>query len=75
MIETPNVIRIQSKNLTLEVCHGPIPDVCRLLRFDGLKEPELPDTKGNDEEFEGWIGAYREADPVCAEFLIRDSRE
>lgn len=68
--DLPTVVRFCRDDTTIEVCHGEIPDVCRLLRFDPITEFELPDTKGSDEEFDIWLCLYRHATPVLEKDLL-----
>ncbi len=65
---------INMDGMKIEVCHGEIPDVCRLLRFGPVTEFELPDAKATDEEFQDWLLLYRkDAMEItlewCKEFL------
>lgn len=53
------VARCRIKGITLEVCHGDIPDVFRLLWFGQTTELKLPDTKTKDDDFNNWLKLYR----------------
>ncbi len=57
----PVILRSNINGTTIEVCHGEIPDIFRWLYFDPITEPELPDTKGTDEEFQEFLHHYRNA--------------
>lgn len=68
--QLPKTIKCLIDKTTIEVCHGEIPDVCRLLHFDLITEFELPDTKGSDEEFDVWLCLYRHATPILEKDLL-----
>ncbi|RLC88995.1 MAG: hypothetical protein DRJ03_00095 [Chloroflexi bacterium] len=70
----PTVARCRVNGITLEVYHGEIPDVCRLLRFDPITEFELPDAKASDEDFEDWLALYRHAKPWFAGMLLEEAK-
>jgi len=57
----PTVIKYRLDDTIVEVCHGKIPDVCRLLYFDPVTEFELPDAIGSQDSFELFLDLYREA--------------
>lgn len=57
--QLPIIIKCRISHTAVEICHGPIPDICRELWFGPLYEPELPDTKVTDEEFKMWLNNYR----------------
>ncbi len=71
---SPVVVRSRVNGITLEVCHGEIPDVCRLLRFGPMVEPELPDTKVTDEEFQDWIFRYRRAGLIMEQQVLEEAQ-
>lgn len=70
----PTIVRSHINSITLEICHGEIPDVCRLLRFDPITEPKLPDTKITDEEFQDWLSLYRRANLFRGQQLLEESQ-
>jgi hypothetical protein len=62
--QIPRVVRFKNNGITVEICHGEIPDVFRELWFSPVIEMELPDAKvsyeeGSDEDFQGWLRYYR----------------
>lgn len=57
-------------NLTVEICHGNIPDIFRQLRSGPLKEFELPDTKVPERKFHRWLDLYRHASPDFEQQLL-----
>jgi hypothetical protein len=57
--QLPTIIKCRINNTVVEICHGPIPDICRELWFGQLVEPKLPDRKVTDKEFEKWLDNYR----------------
>ncbi|KKN98997.1 hypothetical protein LCGC14_0142420 [marine sediment metagenome] len=67
----PTVIRCRSNDFVLEVCHGEIPDICRLLWFDSPIELGLPDTEMLDEEFGKWVCRYRNASLWVTDHMLR----
>ena len=67
----PTVVRCRSNDFVLEICHGEIPDVCRLLWFDPVTEFELPDAKESDEAFQNWICRYRNASEWVTDHMLR----
>lgn len=70
----PTIVRCRSNNFVLEVCHGEIPDVCRLLWFDPITKLELPDTKVSNEEFNDWLRLYRRCDPQSEQLLLKEAQ-
>lgn len=46
----PTTVRCCVKGITLEICHGKIPNIFRQLRFDPITKFELPDTKVTDKD-------------------------
>lgn len=59
--QLPIIAKYCINEITVEVCHGEIPDVFRQLRFGPITEFELPDTKVTDKEFRCWLDSYRRA--------------
>lgn len=73
--QLPVIIRSRVNGVTIKVCHGKIPDMFRLLRFDPVQEFELPDTKESDEDFNDWLGLYRISTTTWFEhFLLEESQ-
>ena len=70
----PKIVRCRSNDFTLEICHGEIPDVCRLLWFEPVTEFELPDTKESDVAFHTWMCRYRDASEWLSDHLLRTSQ-
>ncbi len=70
----PTAARYRINGIALEVCHGEIPDVCRLLWFDKITEFELPDAKVSDEDFENWLALYRHAKPWFTGVLLEETK-
>ncbi len=66
----PTVVRCRVNKITLEICHGNIPDIFRQLRFGSTIEFKLPDTKVTDEEFQKWLEFYRHINPWLAPQLL-----
>lgn len=74
-IPTATVVQSKINGITIEVCHGEIPDEFRQLKFGTLKELELPDRKVTDEQFDiWWIDAFREAGPKMSKYLLDNAR-
>ncbi len=76
----PKTLKYRVDGITIEVCHGEIPEIFRQLNYDPVTEFELPDTKNNEwqtgisnEEFEEWLDAYRFASSGFASFLLMES--
>lgn len=59
-----------ANNLTVEICHGDIPDIFRQLWFGPLKEFKLPDTKVTEQTFQRWLDLYRHASPDFEQQLL-----
>lgn len=57
--QIPITLRSRVNGITVEVCHGEIPEIFRQLWFGPIVEPKLPDTKGTDEEFQEFLWRYR----------------
>ncbi len=68
--QIPITLRSRVNGITVEVCHGKIPEIFQQLRFDPITEPELPDTKGTDEEFQRFLHHYRDAYQWLNDYLL-----
>lgn len=78
----PKTLRCRIDGITLEVCHGEIPDIFRQLRYDPVTEFELPDTKVRNidergcfvDEFQEWLTLYRHANPWFELQLLEEAQ-
>ena len=70
----PTTLRCHVNVITIEVCHGEIPEIFIALRFDQISELELPDAKGTDGEFEEWLSIYRHASPMAQRRLLEETK-
>lgn len=70
----PTVVRYRINEITLEVCHGKIPDIFQALWFDPVTDLDLPDAKASDEEFQDWLGLYRHANSWFKSQLLEESQ-
>lgn len=66
----PVVAKCRINGILLEVCHGEISDIFRLLWFGPVTEFELPDTKRSDEEFRVWLEFYRPSSSSLGKTLL-----
>lgn len=57
----PKTLRCRINGITLEVCHGEIPQIFQQLWFDPITEFELPKSRAPDKEFIAWLEIYRHA--------------
>ena len=71
--QLPRTVRCNIDRITVEICHGEIPDVCRLLNFDPITEFELPDAKATDKEFTGWLSLYSHETYFREESLMKET--
>ena len=65
----PTIMEYNNNGITIEVCHGEIPDIFRQhgfsvsphlrITFGSIKEFELPDKEGTDGEFQEWLIGYK----------------
>lgn len=69
----PTVVKCRSNDFILEVCHGEIPDICRLLWFGPITKFELPDTKVSYKEFNDWLKLYRRCYTQAARLLLEEA--
>jgi len=67
------ILRTKVSGITLDVCHGEIPDVFRQLWFSEITEPELPDAKVSDNEFNDWLSLYRHSNCWFERQLLEES--
>lgn len=72
--QLPVIVNYRVNGITLEVCHGKIPHIYHILKFGPIVEPELPDTKVTDEEFQDWLFLYRRAGPVAERQLLEEAQ-
>jgi len=73
----PTVIRFWGKRLgcpSIDVCHGPIPDIFRTSMFGPTSEFELPDAKEDDGCFFAWLYGYRVCSSDTSEEVLRWSQ-
>lgn len=80
----PTIMECHNNGITIEVCHGEIPDILRQYGFSysphlritwgHVREFELPDTKVSDEEFREWLELYRHAAPWLEYPLLEDAQ-
>lgn len=71
--QIPLVVRCNTNGVTLEICHGDIPDFWRLLTFNPITEFELPDTIASDKDFSDWLGLYRRSNDGYTQLLLEES--
>ncbi len=70
----PTTLRFNINEITIEVCHGDIPNIFGQLRHDPVKEFELPDTKVSYEEFQDWLSIYRNSSNWFGYILLEESQ-
>lgn len=70
------VVRCIRDEVLIEVCHGPIPDEYRTLKFPSNVEKPSQDAKVSareDDQFFGWLDYYRDASLGESKLLLDDS--